>query len=130
MKTVTDYWYATLFQPGAPDQTMYCGFLGMEAAFNAIGIAIREKGGDLALVTGEDVKNAFGTVKDWQGVVHPKTSMGPDDRSTFSKVKIYEVQQVGEDLTGVDISGPLEVTLMPRLEGGQKPQVDWAAWSP
>jgi ABC-type branched-subunit amino acid transport system substrate-binding protein len=90
VKTATDYWYH--FYSEKPQMTFYCGWMGMEVIGEAIRLALKEVGGDASKLTGDLVIKGLESIKDWQGLVHPKYSGKPGLRTTSPHLRISEVQ--------------------------------------
>jgi ABC-type branched-subunit amino acid transport system substrate-binding protein len=125
VKTVVDYYNKLYAEP--PKMAVITGWMGMELVFEAIRRAIEEVGYEN--LTGEAVKEGFESITDFEGIIHPKVTLGPGQRVTNNKLRIMEVQKDPDtgELKPMPITDWFEVTVLPRDAEGN---ILWDQYTP
>lgn len=129
--TVSKYWDDKYGRK--PRMAELVGWMGQELVMEALRLALVKAGDDPAKLTGEIMKSGFESIKDFEGILHPKVSLSPGDRITFRKLRLMEVQTKKEMVAGketavarvVPLTGWLDSQILPRTPDGK---IDWAKY--
>lgn len=117
VKNVTEFW--DTIHPEPINDASFGGWMAMEVLYEAIRLSLQMVNNDATQLNGDIMTKGFEAVKDFEGTLHPKVTLGPGVNNTFSGIRMAQIQKdpsTGK-IEGVPKSDWVTVKLLPRQPG-------------